>query len=93
MHGNLSAFQFMLIKNEITEENISQMISQAHVMECEYLLDEMYEMLINEILTPDNASIFYLDAIAVSIFIIIHSYNNYLWYSLDLISSRKLVNR
>lgn len=36
-------------------------------MECEYLLEELYEMLINEILTPDNASIFYLDAIAVSI--------------------------
>jgi len=33
-------------------------------MECEYLLEELYEMLINEILTPDNASIFYLDAIA-----------------------------
>ena len=56
----------MSIKNEITEDNIAQMISQAHVMECELLLDELYEMLINEILTPDNAAIFYLDAIAVS---------------------------
>ena len=45
------------------------MISQAHVMECENLLEELYDMLINEILTPDNASIFYLDAIAVSIII------------------------
>ena len=35
-------------------------------MECELLLEELHEMLINEILTLDNATIFYLDAIAVS---------------------------
>ena len=35
-------------------------------MECELLLEDLNEMLINEILTPDNATIFYLDAIAVS---------------------------
>ena len=67
------------------------MISQAHVMECEKLLEELYDMLINEILTPDNASIFYLDAIAVSYnlqFILM-----ILFYSLDLKDWRSLVSK
>ena len=56
--------EFASIKAELNDENISQMLSQATVMECWHLKEHLDEYLINEVLTPDNVSHHYLDAIA-----------------------------
>jgi len=56
--------EFASIKSELNEENISQLLSQAHMMECWHLKDHLDEFLINEILTPENVTHHYLDSIS-----------------------------
>ena len=54
---------FKAIKKEINETNISAFYSQAFVMKCTNLLLSLDDMIIHELLTPQNSSLFYLDAI------------------------------
>jgi hypothetical protein len=54
---------FKVIKPEITDKNVSSFYSQAYVMKCHTLLKELDDMIIQELLTPTNCTLFYLDAI------------------------------
>lgn len=60
---------FQVIKGQLNDANIKQMYSQAYMMKCPNLLNNLQEMIINELLNPDNATSFYVDAILVSAFI------------------------
>jgi hypothetical protein len=45
---------------------MSGLYAQAYVMRCVNLLAKLDEMIVNVLLKPDNATLFYLDAIQVS---------------------------
>ena len=79
---------FKTIKSEINATNVSSLYSQAYVMKCQNLLKSLDEMIINELLNPDNSTMFYLDAIRVSELIAIN--NKY--YSLTTLRSPRPVN-
>lgn len=57
---------FSVIKKEITETNVMGLYSQAFMMKCTFLLNFLDEMIVEELLSPENCSAFYLDAIRVS---------------------------
>ena len=52
-----------MIKGEINELNVATMYSQAYVMKCTRLLKSLDEMIVHELLNPENASSFYVDSI------------------------------
>jgi len=57
---------FSTIKSEINDMNMSAIYSQAYVMKCTNLLRDLSSMIVNELLTPANATLYYLDAVMVS---------------------------
>ena len=59
---------FKVIKAELNERNVSAFYSQAYVMKCTNLLASLDDLIVHELLNPQNSSLFYLDAIRVSIF-------------------------
>ena len=58
--------KFDVIKGELTEDNVSSLLSQAYVMKCVNLIKDLEKLIIHEILNPENAAKFYLDSIYVS---------------------------
>ena len=54
---------FKVIKKEINEANVSAFYSQVHVMRCTKLLEALEDMIVHELLTPVNSSLFYVDSI------------------------------
>jgi len=59
---------FSVIKSQVTALNVSSFYSQAFVMKCSNLLRQLDDMIVNELLSPENCSQFYLDSIRVSTF-------------------------
>ena len=58
---------FEVIKNDINEGNVAVILNQAYVMKCEKLIEFLVEMITGSLLTPENATRFYLDSILVSV--------------------------
>lgn len=54
---------FEQIKPQINEQNVLLIYSQAYMMQCNNLLKMLDEMVVNELVNPQNATLFYLDAI------------------------------
>lgn len=57
---------FSVIKSEISEKNVTSLYAQAFVMKSSRLLKQLEEMIVNELLNPENSTQFYLDSIRVS---------------------------
>ena len=62
---------FAVIKGELNEENIPSLYAQAYVCKCQNLLKHLETLIINEVLNPENATMFYLEAIHVSVLSVI----------------------
>ena len=58
---------FSSIRHELNPENVSAFYSQAYVMKCTNLMKALDELIIQEVLCPENAAQFYLDSIRVSL--------------------------
>lgn len=54
---------FLIIKKEITDSNVSDIYAQAFVMKCTNLLKDLDNIIIEELLNPTNCPQFYLDSI------------------------------
>ena len=54
---------FDVIKAEINDSNMSGLYAQAFVMQCTNLLAKLDDMIVNVLLKPANATLFYLDSI------------------------------
>ena len=54
---------FDVIKAEINDSNMSGLYAQAFVMQCKNLLAKLDDMIVNVLLKPANATLFYLDSI------------------------------
>ena len=57
-----------MIKEEVNDSNMSSLYAQAYVMKCTNLLSKLDDMIVNVLLKPGNATLFYLDSIQVSAF-------------------------
>ena len=54
---------FKVIKEALNDQNIIQLYSQAYMMKCPNLIKDIEGMVVNELVNPGNATVFYLDAI------------------------------
>ena len=53
----------MSIKHEVNRWDVLALYAQAYAMECQGLLAALEEMIIKELLTPENAATFYHDSV------------------------------